>query len=259
VDAVKAGARGRGRGRAPWGRAALLALLVVGGALLARGLGLDEHLRLEALGRLRAAIEAQGALAPALFIAGYVLAVVFFVPGLPITILGGIAFGAVWGTIYVSFASTVGAALAFLVARHALRGAVAGWVAAHPRLRRIDEGVARHGWRIVMITRLVPLFPFNLQNYAYGLTRVGFRAYVVTSWICMLPATAAYTVAGGALSEGGGDLRRTLAFLAAAGALIVLVSLLPRWLGRSRAAGELLRAALPTIALAAAAGVVPAP
>jgi hypothetical protein len=96
-----------------------------------------------------------------------------------------------------------------------------------------------------MITRLVPLFPFNLQNYAYGVTRIGFWAYLTTSAVCMIPATVAYTFAAGALSRGGADLRWTLGYLAVAGVLIVLVSLIPRFLERrNRAAGALLRMAI---------------
>ena len=109
----------------------------------------------------------------------------------------------------------------------------------------MDDAVARDGWRIVMITRLVPLFPFNVQNYAYGVTRIGFWAYLTTSAVCMIPATVAYTFAGGALSRGGGDLRRTLGYLAVAGVLIVMVSLIPRYLERrNRAAGALLNRAI---------------
>src|SRR4029453_6101552 len=140
--------------------------------------------------------------------------------------------GPVWGTVYVSIAATIGAGLAFLVARYGLRGMVEGWVRSTARLSRMDGAVARDGWRIVMITRLVPLFPFNLQNYAYGLPRIRFWPYPPPSWSCLLPGPAAYTFAGGALSQGGGDLRRTLAYLAIAGVLIVLVSLIPRFLRR---------------------------
>jgi hypothetical protein len=101
-----------------------------------------------------------------------------------------------------------------------------------------------------MLTRLVPLFPFNLQNYAYGLTRIGFWPYAITSSICMLPGTAAFTFAGGALSEGRGDVRRTLGYLAVAGVLLVLVSLIPRWLQRrSRVAGDLLKAGVMAVLL----------
>jgi uncharacterized membrane protein YdjX (TVP38/TMEM64 family) len=235
MDAVRAN-------RSRWIRAALILALVAAGVILARTFGVTDFFRLENLARLKQTIEGYGAAGPLLYIAGYILAVVFFVPGLPITLLGGLAFGPVRGTVYVSIAATIGAGLAFLVARYALRGMVEGWVRSNPRLARMDGAVARDGWRIVMITRLVPLFPFNLQNYAYGLTRIGFWTYLLTSWICMLPGTAAYTFAGGALSEGGGNFRRTLGYLAIAGVLIVLVSLIPRFLQRrSQATGELLR------------------
>jgi len=221
----------------PW----LIIAVLVAGVILARALGVTDYLRLENLARLKETIESHGVAGPILYVIGYVLAVVLFVPGLPITLLGGLAFGPVRGTVYVSIAATIGAGSAFLVARYALRKVVEGWVQSNPRLAGMDAAVARDGWRIVMITRLVPLFPFNLQNYAYGLTRIGFWTYLVTSWICMLPGTAAYTFAGGALSEGASDVRRTLVYLAIAGVLIVMVSLIPRMLKRrSQAASDLL-------------------
>ena len=222
-----------------WRRAALIVGVILGGVIVARAFGFTAYLRFENLSRLTEAIEGHGVLGPVIFISAYALGVVFFVPALPMTLLGGLAFGPVRGAAYVWVAATIGAALAFLVARYGLRGLVEGWVARNARLTRMDEAVARDGWRIVMITRLVPLFPFNLQNYAYGVTRIGFWAYVTTSAVCMIPATVAYTFAGGALSRGGGDLRRTVGYLAVAGVLIVLVSLIPRYLERrNRVAGR---------------------
>ena len=226
-------------------RAALIVGVILGGVIVARAFGFTAYLRFENLSRLTETIEGYGVLGPVIYIAAYVLGVVFFVPGLPMTLLGGLAFGPVRGAAYVWVAATIGAALAFLVARYGLRGLVEGWVARNARLTRMDEAVARDGWRIVMITRLVPLFPFNLQNYAYGVTRIGFWAYLTTSAVCMIPATVAYTFAAGALSGGGGDLRRTVGYLAVAGVLIVLVSLIPRYLERrNRAAGALLNRAI---------------
>ena len=227
-----------------WRRAVLIVGVILGGVIVARAFGFTAYLRFENLSRLTETIEGYGVLGPVIYIAAYVLGVVFFVPGLPMTLLGGLAFGPVRGAAYVWIAATIGAALAFLVARYGLRGLVEGWVARNARLTRMDEAVARDGWRIVMITRLVPLFPFNLQNYAYGVTRIGFWAYLTTSAVCMIPATVAYTFAGGALSRGGGDLRRTLGYLAVAGVLIVLVSLIPRYSSANRAAGALLRRAI---------------
>ena len=225
-----------------WLRPVIVIGVIAAGVVAARALGFGAAIRLENLARLRQAVEGYGALAPAVFIGGYILAVVFFVPGLPITVLGGVVFGPIRGTVYVWIAATIGAALAFLVARYAVRGIVERWVRASPRLVRIDTQVAENGWRIVMLTRLVPLFPFNLQNYAYGITRIGFWPYAITSSLCMIPGTAAFTFAGGAISEGRGHIKRTLAYLALAGVLLVLISLLPRWISRrSRLAGDLLK------------------
>lgn len=236
-----------------WLRPAIVVGLIAGGIVAARALGLGEAIKLENLDRLKQWIESYGALAPAIFIAAYVVGVVLFVPGLPMTVLGGVVFGPVRGTAYVWCAATIGAGLAFLVARHAVRSTVERWVRTSPRIAKVDGQVAEHGWRIVMLTRLVPLFPFNLQNYAYGITRIGFWPYLVTSAICMLPGTAAFTFAAGALGNGRGDVRRTLAYLGVAGVLLVLLSLIPRWLARrSRLAGELLKAGVITALLAGA-------
>ncbi|RPI08223.1 MAG: TVP38/TMEM64 family protein, partial [Zetaproteobacteria bacterium] len=108
----------------------------------------------------------------------YALLGLALVPALPLTIRAGIAFGAVWGTLSAWTGATLSATLAFLVARHGARETVERWVVGHPRLARIDEVVARHGWRILAFTRVVPVFPFNVQNYAYGLTGIRFSTYV---------------------------------------------------------------------------------
>ncbi len=216
--------------RAYGGRGIVLAAGLGAVAVLAWRLGVWDLLRLEDVARFKAWIDGYGPWGPAVFIVGYAAAELVFVPALPLTVLGGVAFGPVRGTAYVSLGATLGAAAAFLAARYAMRGLVERWVARSPRLRELDAAVAEHGWRMLMITRLVPLFPFNLQNFAYGLTRLRFRTFVLLSWLCMLPGTAAYTLTGGALSEGRGDPHRTLGYLAVAAVLIVPLSLVPRWL-----------------------------
>ena len=220
---------------------ALVALALI--LVVVRVLGVTDAVRLENLARLREWIAGFGPWAPIVFMAGYVVAVVAFVPALPLTILGGLAFGVVLGTVYVLIAATTGACFAFLIARYAARAAVERWMAPYPALGRIDRAVARHGFRIVMITRLIPIFPFNLQNYVYGITSIGFGAYAVTSFFCMVPGTVAFTAAAGAVVAGALDARRMLLLLAVAGVLLVALSLLPRWLrGRSAALDDLLRA-----------------
>jgi uncharacterized membrane protein YdjX (TVP38/TMEM64 family) len=108
------------------------------------------------------------------------------------------------------------------------------WIAGHPRLARIDEAVAEHGWYILAFTRLVPIFPFNLQNYAYGLTRIGFLTYLVVTAVFMIPGTAALVIAGDALVEGDAHLGWLIGYLAIAGVALALLYVIPHRLGASR-------------------------
>ena len=211
-------------------RLALLVLALAAIITVARVTGLTSFVSLDNLGRLRDYIESFGPAAPLVFILGYAGATVAFLPGTPLTLLAGLAFGPVLGTLYVMIGATTGLTLAFLVARYAARDLVASWVRDNERLSRLDGEVGRQGWRILVVTRLVPLFPFNLQNYAYGLTRIGLGTYVLVSAICISPGVVAYTFAGGSVTSG--NLTRTFVLLGIAAVIFVLLSLIPGWLRR---------------------------
>ena len=140
-------------------------------------------------------VEGRGIFAPIVFIAGYALAVVAFVPGSLLTLAAGAIFGLAEGTVYVLIAATLGASGAFLVARHLARPAVERRLAGNERFAAIDRAVGGRGRRIVFLLRLSPAFPFNLLNYGLGLTRVRFSDYLVAS-IGMLPGTMLYVYYG---------------------------------------------------------------
>ena len=143
---------------------------------------------------LQAIMERLGVWAPLVFVALYLLAPALLLPSGPITLAAGALFGPVLGTIYSLVGSTGGATLAFILARY-----VAGdWVERKTKgkLAQLKNGVENEGWRFVAFVRLVPLFPFNLLNYALGLTKIPLRTYVMTSFICMLPAAAGYAYLG---------------------------------------------------------------
>ena len=131
-----------------------------------------------------------------LFAIVYAVAAVLFIPGSALTIGAGVVYGLGWGFVAVSAGSTLGATAAFLVARYLARERVARWAARDPRFAAIDEAVGQEGWTIVLLTRLSPVFPFNLLNYLYGLTRVRLGPYVLASWIGMMPGTALYVYLG---------------------------------------------------------------
>jgi uncharacterized membrane protein YdjX (TVP38/TMEM64 family) len=149
-------------------------------------------------------ISGLGSTAPLVFIPLYVVACVLFIPGSILTLSAGFLFGVVRGSMYVSVAATLGATLAFLIGRYFARQWVAARLANYPKFKAVDEAVAREGWKIVALTRLSPVFPFNLLNYAFGLTNVGVRDYVVASWAGTLPGTILYVYLGSL----AGDLTR---------------------------------------------------
>ena len=167
--------------------------------IAARWLGIGVALR-----ELLEWISSLGAIAPAVFILAYIAACVLFIPGSIMTIGAGILFGVVRGSIYVSLGATLGATLAFLIGRYFARDWVAAKLAGNSTFNEIDAAVGREGWKIVGLTRLSPIFPFNLLNYAYGLTRVSLRDYVIASWIGMLPGAVMYCYIGSLV----GDLTR---------------------------------------------------
>jgi len=139
-----------------------------------------------------------GPWAPVAVAAFYVVACVLLLPGSVLTLGAGFLFGLVEGTIVVWIGATLGASAAFLVGRTLARQWVAKKVAGDARFRAIDRAVGREGFKIVLLTRLSPVFPFNLQNYAYGLTDVSFWHYVLASAIGMLPGTVMFVYLGAA-------------------------------------------------------------
>lgn len=183
---------------------------------------------------------------PVLFILLYVVAAVLFVPGSVLTLGAGAVFGVVWGSVYSSIAATLGATAAFLVGRHLARKAVARRLEGHPRFAAIDRAVAEEGWKIVGLTRLSPVFPYTLLNYAFGLTRVKLGHYVLASWIGMMPGTVLYVYLGSLAGAAAGDRSRTpleWGFYAVGGVATLLVTvvitrLARRALARRIQAGE---------------------
>lgn len=146
------------------------------------------------LGELREWILSLGSYGPLVYILIYIVAVVFAIPGSIITIMGGVLFGSVVGVVAVSIGSTIGASLAFLISRYVAREAIVQRFESKKKFHHLDQLTKEHGAIIVGIARLVPLLPFNLLNYGFGLTHVPFWTYVFWSWVCMLPGTVLYVV-----------------------------------------------------------------
>ncbi len=133
---------------------------------------------------------------PAAFILIYIVATVLFIPGSLLTLGSGVLFGVVGGTVCVSIGSVLGATCAFLTGRYLTRDWVSKQIEGNPKFQAIDAAVASEGWKIVLLTRLSPIFPFNLLNYAFGVTQVSLRDYFFASWIGMIPGTVMYVYIG---------------------------------------------------------------
>jgi uncharacterized membrane protein YdjX (TVP38/TMEM64 family) len=210
----------------------IVALLVV--VVAARMLDVTAVLQ-----RTLASITALGPWGPVTFVLLYVAVTVFLLPAVILTLGAGALFGVAQGFLLVSAGATLGATAAFLLGRYLTRDWVAKRVVGSPKLKAIDEAVVREGWKIVLLTRLSPVFPFVLLNYVFGLTRVSLRHYVVASWIGMMPGIVLYAYIGSlagdvAAAAAGGRTRSVWEWalyglgLAATVALTVYVTRLAR-------------------------------
>lgn len=173
-----------------------------------------------------------GVWAPIVHVLLFAIGTVAFLPGSLFALAGGALFGPVWGAILNLVGATFGASLAFLIARYLAGDWVTRKSGGH--LKRLVDGVEKEGWRFVAFVRLVPLFPFNLTNYALGLTRIGFMPYVITSFICMAPGAIAFSWLGhagqGALSGDASAIRYGLYALG----LLAMIAFVPRLIKRMR-------------------------
>ena len=173
---------------------------------------------------------------PVFFIVFYILATVLFLPGLIPTMAAGLLFGVLQGTLLVSISSISGATIAFLIGRYLAREWVAGKIQGNQKFEAIDAAVAQEGWKIVGLTRLSPLFPFNLLNYAFGLTQVSLKNYFLASWIGMLPGTVMYvyigSLAGDLATLVSGELSRTPAEWAFLGVGLIATVVLTLYITR---------------------------
>jgi uncharacterized membrane protein YdjX (TVP38/TMEM64 family) len=196
-DGEGAGDGGRKRPIGPAIRLALAGLALLGLALLWRAMPASDWVDRELVPRVNRA----GAWGYVGFVLVYATSVVLMAPGSVLTLAGGYLFGPVLGAILSAGSATLGASIAFLIARGAAREAVRRRVEADRRFRAVDRAVSERGGRVVLLLRLTPIVPFNLLNYALGVTGVRFGSYVLASFVGMLPGGAAYAFIGASAGD----------------------------------------------------------
>ncbi len=179
-----------------WVKTVCVLVVLVAIILVIRSLGLEQYIE-----PFREWVKAQGNLGPIIFILAYALATVLALPGSAFSIMAGVIFGSVLGVLVVVVGATIGAALCFLIARYLLRGTVEGWLGKNEKFQKLDSIAEKNGSIIVAITRLVPLFPFNVLNYGFGLTKIPFLTYALWTFICIIPGTALYVVGTDAIVQ----------------------------------------------------------
>ncbi len=181
--------------RDTWWKPAVILVFVISLFTLARVFHFD-------LQNLRHWIEAKGYMGIVVFLLIYAAGAVAMFPGTALAIAGGAIFGSIKGIVVVSTGSTLGAALAFLVSRYFARESMERWLSDNDTFRHLDALLKKHGAIVVAFSRLIPLLPYNLINYGFGLTRVPFGTYIFWTWLCMLPETILLVVGADALTTG---------------------------------------------------------
>ena len=205
----------------------IFALLVAG---IIYAISFREQLNVAAL---ETWVKDAGTAGPIVFMFIYIIGTIFFLPGSILTLAGGALFGPILGTFINLTGATIGATISFIAARYL----ASDWVEKKSggRLKSLKEGVEGEGWKFVAFVRLVPLFPFNLLNYALGLTKIKLSHYSLATYICMLPGALAYTYLGyvGREAVVGDEAIIQKALIAIS--LLAVVSFLPSLIGKLRA------------------------
>jgi uncharacterized membrane protein YdjX (TVP38/TMEM64 family) len=180
-----------------WWKPVLLVLIIIVLFIIVNIYGFGQNIE-----ELKTWINSLGVWGPAAFFLIYLGAVILTIPGTIFGVIAGALFGSLEGVLLISISSTVGASITFLIARYFARETVAQWLAKNETMRRLDQLTEDQGFVIVGITRLIPLFPFTLLNYGFGLTKVSFKTYVFWSWLCMIPGTIIVVVGADAITQG---------------------------------------------------------
>ncbi len=169
-----------------------------------------------------------------LYLFVYAVSVLLFMPSLPFTLLGGITYGIGWGIVIATCGDFFGSALAFVISRYLAKEKIEARLKHHKAFQEINEGVQKEGWRIVAITRMVPIIPHWFQNYAYGVTKISFKTYAFVCFLSILPGTAVWVFTINTLGRGQEDAKRSMLYLALATIAIVGGSYIPKYIYKKK-------------------------
>lgn len=206
-------------------------IIIITVAILAYRLGLVS--KLKDIKLMQQWFKSFGAVGYLVYIIIYSLASVFMLPGSILTIIAGIAFGPTIGAIVSLTGATCGAIISFLIAKYFMKDTIKDMIGNNALYEKIDNGFKENGSSFLILTRLVPIFPFNLQNYAYGLTGIKTSTYIFWTFICMMPGAFIYAYMAGEIVVQGISPNILIKFTIA-GIILFIVSLVPKYIAKKR-------------------------
>ncbi|MEW9095921.1 MAG: TVP38/TMEM64 family protein [Clostridiaceae bacterium] len=210
----------------------LIAVLVIAlGFFIAWKTGLVS--KIQDVEAMQAFFKSKGILGYGIFILIFIVVCIFMIPGSMLTIIAGIAFGPIMGGVVSLIGATLGATAAFLVSKYVARSMIEEKIGKNEMFKKIDDGVEQNGTSFLILTRLVPVFPFSFQNYAYGLTKIKLSTYFIVSLICMAPGAFIYAYMAGEIVTNGFSTGLLIKF-AGAGIALFLVSLIPKYIAKKK-------------------------
>ncbi|WDV46595.1 TVP38/TMEM64 family protein [Clostridiaceae bacterium M8S5] len=189
--------------------------------------------RLQDIEKMQNFIKSFGIYSYIAFILIYIITCIFMLPASVLTIVAGAVFGPIVGGILSLIGATLGATTSFVIAKYIAFDMVKEKLGDNKIYRRIDKGITSNGVSFLILTRLVPIFPFSLQNYAYGLTSISLKIYVTVSLICMAPGALIYSYMSGDIIANGISMNTALKFLIA-GIILFLISLIPKYIAKKK-------------------------
>jgi len=214
-----------------FGKIIIIVVAIAAVIFIANRLGWTD--RLKDIPAMQAWFQSLGIIGYAVFVLLYILVAVFMLPASVFTIIAGITFGSVPGAILALIGATIGATIAFIIARYFARDTIVNKFKDNAIFAKIENGVKQNGVSFLILTRLVPIFPYNVQNYAYGITPIKLLTFSGVSFITMAPGAFIYAYMAGEIVANGFSIKLMIEF-AIAGIILFLVSLIPKYIAKKK-------------------------
>ncbi|MFV0440758.1 MAG: TVP38/TMEM64 family protein [Lachnospirales bacterium] len=210
---------------------AFIIIIFILALIIARATGLMDFL--SNIDAMQSYFQSLGFVGYGIYILLYIVVAVFMLPASLVTIVAGIVFGPILGAVLALTGSTIGATMAFIIAKYIARDFIVEKFQGNSIFDKVDKGFKENGASFLILTRLVPIFPYNIQNYAYGITSMKVLPFALISFICMAPGAFIYAFMAGEIVTNGVSFKLLVQF-AIAGLILFFVSLIPKQIAKKK-------------------------